>query len=94
MDDVDLYAGEAQYQELLQACETLRVEVARLRNMEAFRDILQGEVNDLRTELNARRVEIANLKSAIEGMVTDMSLMEETIRELSGREPGGDDFGP
>lgn len=99
MDDIDLhvfqqYAGKVPYEELLRVCEILRVEVERLRNIEALRDILQGEVDDLHVELNAKRVEVADLKSAIEGMVTDMSLMEETIRELSGREPGGDDFGP
>ena len=51
-------------------------------------------MDNLRLLISELRVENANLKDAIAGMVTDMSLMEETIRELSGREPGGYDYGP
>ena len=72
----------------------LKIEIERLKNIEAFRDILQGEVNELKVALNDMRMEVSSLKDALDGMSTDMGLMEDTIRELSGIEPGGEDFGP
>jgi uncharacterized coiled-coil DUF342 family protein len=70
----------------------LRSEVDRLRNIEAMRDILVGEVQELRKDLNNLRMEYANLKDISEGLVEDLNLMEATIRELHGAIPDEDGF--
>lgn len=72
----------------------LRAEVERLRNIEALRDILQGDYDRVKQRLNAALEKIADLKDSLDGMTTDMSLMEETIRYLSGNDPEASDFGP
>jgi chromosome segregation ATPase len=68
---------------------TLEAEVARLQGIEVERDLLKGELNDMRKELNSTREKFGYLKDALDGMSLDMGQMEETIRELSGREPDG-----
>lgn len=72
----------------------LRAEVERLQGIEVMFDILQGEMADLRRELSNARLKIGEFKDTFDGMVTDISLMEDQIRDLSGQEPGGTDYGP
>lgn len=72
----------------------LRAENKRLGYMEALRDILKAEAEDLQSALNAERLRYVTLKEAYENIELDMSLMEEQIRELGNVEPGGTDFGP
>lgn len=52
--------------------------------MTAADDLLKGENEDLRTRLNAALMKQAELQQALDGMVTDMSLMEARIAELEG----------
>ena len=69
------------------------VELERLRNIEAMRDILRADLEGVRKQLNEERLKNAELHEAIEGLVTDMSLMEARIAELMGVE-SLDDYGP
>lgn len=52
--------------------------------MTAADDLLKGENEDLRNRLNAALMKQAELQQALDGMVTDMSLMEARIAELEG----------
>lgn len=65
--------------------ETIEDELVRLRKIEVRYNILVGEMAELRDKLNTERLRAANLKDSLDGMSTDMSLMEDQIRELSGR---------
>lgn len=63
----------------------LEEEIDRLRNQEALKDIALGEIEDLKHQLNEERNKVGELRDALDGMATDMSLMEDRIAELSGR---------
>jgi len=64
-------------------------QLEQFRNIESMRDLLRGELEDCRRELNQERQKNAELKEAIDGLITDMSLMEMRIAELTGT----DDYG-
>lgn len=64
----------------------LREEVRRLGVVETERDLLSGNIADLRGLINQQRLEIANLREALDGMSMDMGLLEARVRELSGNE--------
>lgn len=96
-DKVDLDVYEAVLSISLVATEEvarLQTEVERLRNIEAMRDLIQGELDGLREKLNQERLSTARLKDAIDGLSLDMSLMEDRISELSGRTEIVPDYGP
>lgn len=93
MDEVDVYAHDVT-QDVADTITALQAEVARLRNIEALRDLAEDEAVKLRARLTVCLLEKAHLSDQLDEMSTDMSLMENQIRELSGREPGGQDFGP
>lgn len=57
-------------------------------------DLLVAEVGRLRSELNRERLRNAEIQDQLEGMISDMSLMEDTIRELRGDDPEALDYGP
>lgn len=83
MPDIDPY--KATTEELIEEVIRLQAEVARLRHQEALKDIAEGDVRTLKDNLNNERLKVARLRDSLDGMSTDMSLMEDRIAELSGR---------
>lgn len=84
MDDFDPYtAGVNQLQD-----EVIRLQalVADLRNQEALKNIAEGEVKELNHKLNDERWLTSYQADTIDALVTDVSLMEDQIRELRGRD--------
>lgn len=93
MEEVDVYSHGVT-QDVAETITDLQAEVARLRSIEALRDLAEDEARKLRSRLATCVLEKARLLDQLNEMSTDMSLMENEIRDLSGREPGGQDFGP
>lgn len=51
---------------------------------ETERDLLREQLGESRQELNKLRLQYGEVKDAVEGLVLDMSLMEDLIAQLSG----------
>lgn len=64
----------------------LQDEVARLKQIEVKYLLAQEEIKKLRAEVSELLIQKSTLRDQLEGAVSDISLMEEMIRELRSQE--------